>query len=153
MNNNCSLAGYMLEEPSIILRLSCLLHVFMILFDVLLYTCTIIMQICWNKVLTFGVGSIQLSFRTMCSPNTCNNPNVTTFQSNCAEGLHFSAFHCNYNYSYNNYATALNYAAGTSLMITRNHTQVIPGNNTFIRCLGLLFNWLHNMLRLVHILL
>ena len=24
----CSLAGYMLEEPSIILRLSCLLHVF-----------------------------------------------------------------------------------------------------------------------------
>ena len=33
MNNNCSLAGYMLEEPSIILRLSCLLHVFLILIN------------------------------------------------------------------------------------------------------------------------
>ena len=32
----------------------------------------------------------------MCSPNACKdvfNPNVTTFQSNYAEGLHFSAFH------------------------------------------------------------
>ena len=28
MNNNCSLAGYMFEEPSIIIRLSCLLYVF-----------------------------------------------------------------------------------------------------------------------------
>ena len=37
-------------------------------------------------------------FVPLCSPNTCKdvfNPNVTTFQSNCAEGLHFSAFHCN----------------------------------------------------------
>ena len=36
-------------------------------------------------------------FVPLCSPNTCKdvfNPNVTTFQSNCAEGLHFSAFHC-----------------------------------------------------------
>ena len=47
-------------------------------------------KICWNKALTFGVGSIQLSFRIyipLCSPNTCKyvfNPNVTT--------LHFSAF-------------------------------------------------------------
>ena len=55
-------------------------------------------KIYWNKALTFGVGSIQLSFRIyipLCSPNTCKyvfNPNVTTFQSNCAEGLHFSAF-------------------------------------------------------------
>ena len=43
--------------------------------------------------MTFDIGSIQLSFR---SPNTCKvafNPNVTTFQSNCAGGLHFSAFH------------------------------------------------------------
>ena len=49
---------------------------------------------------TFGVGSIQLSFRPLCSPNTCKdffNPNVTTFQSNCAEGLHFSPFHYNSN--------------------------------------------------------
>ena len=39
-------------------------------------------------------------FVPLCSPNTCKdvfNPNVTAFQSNCAEGLHFSAFHfsCN----------------------------------------------------------
>ena len=35
-------------------------------------------------------------FIPLCSPNTCNdvfNPNLTTFQSNCAESLHFSAFH------------------------------------------------------------
>ena len=32
----------------------------------------------------------------LCSPITCKdvfNPNVTTFQPNCAEGLHFRAFH------------------------------------------------------------
>ena len=32
----------------------------------------------------------------MCSPNTCKdvfNPNVAIFQLNCAEDLHFSAFH------------------------------------------------------------
>ena len=37
-------------------------------------------------------------FVPLCSPNTCKdvfNPNVTAFQSNCAEGLHFSAFHSN----------------------------------------------------------
>ena len=53
-------------------------------------------KICWNKAVTFGVGSIQLSFRTIVFTQTCKdvfNPNVTTFQSNCAEGLHFSAFH------------------------------------------------------------
>ena len=38
-----------------------------------------------DKPLTFDVGLIQLSFIPVCSPNT--------FQSNCAEGLHFSAFH------------------------------------------------------------
>ena len=35
-------------------------------------------------------------FVPLCSPNTCKNdfnPIVTTFQSNFAEGLHFSAFH------------------------------------------------------------
>ena len=34
-------------------------------------------------------------FVPLCSLNTCKgvfNPNVTTSQSNCAEGLHFSAF-------------------------------------------------------------
>ena len=56
-------------------------------------------KMCWNKALTFGVGSIQLSFHTIVFTyvrNTCkgvSNPNVTTFQSNCAEGLYFSAFH------------------------------------------------------------
>ena len=48
-------------------------------------------KMCWNKALTFGVGSIKLSFRTIVF-TTCKgvfNPNVTTFQSNCAEGLHF----------------------------------------------------------------
>ena len=56
-------------------------------------------KICWNKALTFGVGSIQLSFRIYIYTivftqymQICFNPNVTTFQSNCAEGLHFSAF-------------------------------------------------------------
>ena len=49
-----------------------------------------------DKPLTFDVGLIQSVFIPVCSPNTCKdvfNPNVTTFQSNCAEGLHFSAFH------------------------------------------------------------
>ena len=46
-----------------------------------------------DNPLTFDVGLIQLSFL---SPNACKgvfNPNVTIFQSNCVEGLHFSAFH------------------------------------------------------------
>ena len=37
----------------------------------------------------------QFSYIPLCSPNTCKyvfNPNVTTFQSNCAKGLNFSAF-------------------------------------------------------------
>ena len=43
--------------------------------------------------MTFGVGSIQLSFRTIMFTQYIFNPNVNAFQSNCAEGLHFSAFH------------------------------------------------------------
>ena len=56
-------------------------------------------KMCWNKALTFGVGSIQLSFRAIVFTQYIYvfNPNVTiiiyTFQSNCAKGLHFSAFH------------------------------------------------------------
>ena len=45
---------------------------------------------CWFDTTQFSYIYIPL-----CSPNTCKyvfNPNVTTFQSNCAEGLHFSAF-------------------------------------------------------------
>ena len=37
----------------------------------------------------------NLVFISMCSPNTCKgvfNPNVTIFQSNCIDGLQFSAF-------------------------------------------------------------
>ena len=51
---------------------------------------------CWNKAL-IGVDSIKLSFVPLCSRNTCkdvfNQMLLYTFQSNCAEGLHFSAFH------------------------------------------------------------
>ena len=49
-----------------------------------------------DKPLTVDVGLIQLSFHTVCSPNACKcvfNPNVTIFQANFAEGLHFSDFH------------------------------------------------------------
>ena len=55
-------------------------------------------KICWNKALTFGVGSIQLSFRIYhcVHPIHANMFSIQmllyTFQSNCAEGLHFSAF-------------------------------------------------------------
>ena len=64
---------------------------------------------------TFGVGSIQLSFRTIVF-TTCKDvfsPNVTTFQSNCAERLHFSAFHC-YNYIY---TLRLQLIAGTNFSV------------------------------------
>ena len=40
-----------------------------------------------DNPLTFDVGLIQLSFIPVCSPKHA------TFQSNCAEGLHFSTFH------------------------------------------------------------
>ena len=52
------------------------------------------MQNMLEQGLTFGVGSIQLSFRTIVFTQYMQdvfNPNVN--QSNCAEGLHFSAFH------------------------------------------------------------
>ena len=54
-------------------------------------------KICWNKALTFGVGSIQLSFRTMhcVHPKHAKVFSIQMLQSNCAEGLHFSAFHYN----------------------------------------------------------
>ena len=44
----------------------------------------------WNKALTFGVGSIQLSFRTIVFTQYIS---IQMSLSNCAEGLHFSAFH------------------------------------------------------------
>ena len=54
-------------------------------------------KMCWNKALTFDVGSTtQFPYIPLCSPNTCKdvfNPNITTFQSNCAEGLHFSQWY------------------------------------------------------------
>ena len=45
-----------------------------------------------DKHLTFDVGLIQLSFIPVCSPIIFITIHAT-FQSNCAEGLHFSAFH------------------------------------------------------------
>ena len=50
-------------------------------------------KMCWNKALTFGIGLIQLSFRTIAFTKYRQRCFQSTFQSNCAEGLHFSAFH------------------------------------------------------------
>ena len=55
--------------------------------------------------LTFGVGSIKLSFRSivlkqyMYAKMFSIQMLLYTFQSNCAEGLHFSAFYYNINYT------------------------------------------------------
>ena len=48
---------------------------------------TVLKQGSIDKPLTFDVGMIQLSFIPVSSLNTA------TFQSNYAEGLHFSGFH------------------------------------------------------------
>ena len=51
-------------------------------------------KMCWEQ--TFALVRYNSVFVPLYSLNTCKgvfNPNVTTFQSNCAEGLHFSAFH------------------------------------------------------------
>ena len=55
-------------------------------------------KMCWNKLLRW-FDTTQFSYIPLCSPNTCKgffNPNVTIFQSNCAEGLHLSVFHFKY---------------------------------------------------------
>ena len=83
----------MLGEPSIILRLPYLLYINT---DWCFTTCTTILIIMdgtrpWLLVLV----RYNSAFVPLCSPNTCKdvfNPNVNAFQSNCAEGLHFSAF-------------------------------------------------------------
>ena len=49
---------------------------------------TVLEQGSIDNPLTFDVGLIQLSFIPVCSLLI-----HATFQSNCAEGLHFSAFH------------------------------------------------------------
>ena len=49
---------------------------------------TVLEQGSIDKPLTFDVGLIQLSFIPVCSLLI-----HATFQSNCAQGLHFSAFH------------------------------------------------------------
>ena len=58
----------------------------------------------WNKALTFGVGSIQLSFRTIVFTQYMQR----YFQSKCycisvklCRGLHFSAFYILYFLEYN----------------------------------------------------
>ena len=100
MNNNCSLAGD--GEPCI--KASPVFCMYLLLLiDVTIklymhnnnnYQC----KICWSKALTFGVDSIQLSYSTIVFTQYMQ----TCFQSkcyfifvkiNCAEGLHFSAFH------------------------------------------------------------
>ena len=50
-------------------------------------------KMCWNKALTFGVGSIQLSFRTIVFTQYMQRCFQSKCYSNCAEGLHFSALH------------------------------------------------------------
>ena len=56
-------------------------------------------KMCWNKALTFGVGSIKLSFHAIVFTQYMHAKMFSiqmllyTFQSNCATGLHFSAFH------------------------------------------------------------
>ena len=53
----------------------------------------------WNKALTFGVGSIKLKFRAIVLTQYMHAKMFSiqmllyTFQSNYAEGLHFSTFH------------------------------------------------------------
>ena len=53
---------------------------------------------CWNKALTFGVGSIKLSFRAIVFTQYMHAKMFSiqmllyTFQSNCAEGLHLVFF-------------------------------------------------------------
>ena len=66
-------------------------------------TCTTIIIIinakCAGTRPDFGVGSIKLSFRTIVFTQYMHAKMFSiqmllyTFQSNCAEGLHFSAFH------------------------------------------------------------
>ena len=54
---------------------------------------------CWNKALTFGVGSIKLSFRaivfTQCMHAKMFSIQMLlyTFQLNCTKDFHFSVFH------------------------------------------------------------
>ena len=51
---------------------------------------TVLEQGSIDKPLTFDVGLIQLSFVPVSESDHLIH---ATFQSNCAEGLHFSAFH------------------------------------------------------------
>ena len=49
-----------------------------------------------DKLLTFDIGLIQLSFHTSVFTQCMQgvfNPNIATFQSNIVNGLHFSAFY------------------------------------------------------------
>ena len=56
-------------------------------------------KMCWNKDLTFGVGLIKVGFRAIVFTQYMHGKMFSIqmllypFQSNCAEGLHFSAFH------------------------------------------------------------
>ena len=72
-----------------------ILHVFI---DVLLHAQHYQCKMCWNKALTFGVGSIKLCFHAIMFTQYMHAKMfsiqmlLNTFQLNCAEGLHFTAF-------------------------------------------------------------
>ena len=59
--------------------------------------------LCSDSLLYFFLflSTLHSVYTRDCSCKDVFNPNITTFQSNCAEGLHFSAFHC-YNNNINN---------------------------------------------------
>ena len=62
--------------------------------------CTLSNKKLRNSFRTIVFTQLENIFACIHSMNTCKdvfNPNVTAFQSNCAEGLHFSAFHYVYN--------------------------------------------------------
>ena len=84
-----------------------------------------------DKTLTFDVGLIELSFIPVCSPNTA------TFQSNCAEGLNFNAFHCQCKErTCTMYDTM--YDCNRKRACTRSHLQVV---NEYNRPVSGLFTW------------
>ena len=93
MNNNCSLAGYNYARGTQHHSQAPLPSAYILILIDVYYMHNNTNYHGWNKALTFGVDSIQLSFRTIVFTQYIFNPNVNAFQSNCAEGLHFSAFH------------------------------------------------------------
>ena len=83
----------------------------------------------------------QFSYIPLCSPNTCKyvfNPNVTTFQSNCAESLHFSAFItcCNYLIHLYNDTLCVRYSQISILICIRNSLSDTVETVFYVQMLG-----------------